>query len=90
MLMKFSGVRIHQFFLVVLSSMVVSFSSFSQRAAADSAIGATWLGIHYGANLSGGDLADRYGFLNHLGIIAGRKTKKNYVFGTRRSVYFWK
>lgn len=86
--MKFPFLRTYPLVFGVLCSITFSFSAFSQRAAADSAIGATWLGVHYGANLSGGDLAERYGFLNHVGIVAGRKTNKNYVFGLDAAFIF--
>lgn len=62
--------------------------AFSQRNMGDSCVGATWLGLQYGANMTSGDLADRYGFLNNLGIFAGYKTKKNYVFGLDANFIF--
>jgi hypothetical protein len=40
---------------------------FSQRNVKDSIIGTPLIGVHYGANWTGGDLADRYGFFNHIG-----------------------
>lgn len=62
--------------------------AFGQRNVADSCIGATWLSVQYGGNFTAGDLADRYGFLNHIGLFAGYKTKKNYVFGVDASFIF--
>ena len=49
---------------------------FAQRNVADSAIGVTWLSPQYGFNISGGDLAERYGYFNAIGFTAGYKTKK--------------
>jgi hypothetical protein len=66
-------------FLFLLSSSC--FYSFSQRNVRDSVIGTPWVGVHYGANSTGGDLADRYGMLNHIGAIAGYKTSKNWFWG---------
>jgi hypothetical protein len=54
---------------------------FGQRNIKDSIISTPWVGIHYGMNATGGDLADRYGMLNHLGAIAGYKTTKNWFWG---------
>jgi hypothetical protein len=44
------------------------------------AIGTPLIGVHYGANWTGGDLADRYGFLNHIGGMAGYKTNRNWYW----------
>ena len=44
-------------------------------------IGAIWFGAQYGYNLTAGDLAEKHGNFNHLGIFAGYKTKKNWVYG---------
>ena len=53
----------------------------AQSQKSDSAVSRTWIGFEYGANGTSADLADRYGFLNHLGLMTGFKTKKNYFFG---------
>lgn len=53
---------------------------FSQRNVKDSVIGTPLIGLHYGANWTGGDLADRYGFFNHIGGMAGYKTNKNWYW----------
>ena len=61
--------------------LLVSPLTQAQRNMADSIIPSTWLVVQYGGGFTGGDLADRYGYLNHVGIFAGYKTKKNWVFG---------
>jgi hypothetical protein len=53
----------------------------AQTQKSDSAVSRTWIGFEYGANGTANDLADRYGFLNHVGLMTGFKTKKNYFFG---------
>lgn len=53
---------------------------FSQRNVKDSIIGTPLIGVHYGANWTGGDLADRYGFFNHIGGMVGYKTNKNWYW----------
>ena len=53
---------------------------FSQRNVKDSVIGTPLIGVHYGGNWTQGDLADRYGYLNHVGIMAGYKTNKNWYW----------
>lgn len=67
--------------LFLLLGMSLTFSAFSQRNLKDSIIGTPWVAVHYGANTTGGDLADRYGFLNHIGAVAGYKTSKNWFWG---------
>lgn len=54
---------------------------FAQRNVRDSVIGTPWVAITYGSNWSGGDLLKKYGYLNHLGFLAGYKTKKNVFIG---------
>ena len=40
-----------------------------QRNVKDSAIATPWIGVHYGGNFPFADLNDRYGYLNHIGIM---------------------
>lgn len=54
---------------------------FSQRNMKDSVVGTPWVAFHYGANWTQADLAERYGFLNHVGALAGYKTSKNWFWG---------
>ena len=60
----------------------------AQNQTYDSAVSRTWIGFEYGANGSSKDLADRYGFLNHVGLMTGFKTKKNYFFGVNSYFLF--
>jgi len=57
------------------------FTLFAQRNVRDSIIGTPLIGLHYGGNFTAADLADRYGYLNHIGIQAGWKTTKNWYYG---------
>lgn len=52
-----------------------------QRNVKDSAIATPWIGVHYGGNFPTGDLGDRYGYLNHIGVMAGYKTAKQLYLG---------
>jgi hypothetical protein len=63
--------------IILLSSFVVH----GQRNVRDSVISTPWIALHYGLMAPGGDLATRYGTLNHLGAMAGYKTSKNWVWG---------
>lgn len=73
--------------LLFLICLLGSFVSYGQRDVSE-AIGTPYIGIHYGANWTGGDLADRYGFTNALGSHAGYKTKKNWVYGIDGNFFF--
>lgn len=53
----------------------------AQRNVTDSAIATPWVALHYGLNATDGDLAKRFGVLNHVGAMAGYKTERNWVFG---------
>lgn len=52
------------------------------------AIGTPYIGVHYGANWTGGDLAERYGFTNSIGSHSGYKTKKNWIYGVDGNFFF--
>jgi hypothetical protein len=52
-----------------------------QSGIRDSTIGFTYLGVHYGYYLPGGDMNDRFGNNSILGGNFIRKTKKNFLFG---------
>ena len=76
---------------IITLSILFSISSNSlqaQRNLADSAIGTTWLGIQYSGGFTAGELADRFGYLNHVGIFAGYKDKKNWVYGLEGNFMF--
>ena len=61
--------------------MLALIEAHAQRNVSDSIIPSTWLVVQYGGGFTSGDLADRYGYLNHVGIFAGYKTKRNWVLG---------
>ena len=73
--------------LFVLFLFVAHFS-FSQWSKIDSTISRPWIGIEYGGNWTQEDLAERYGFMNHLGIIVGYKTSKNWFYGIESCFQF--
>ncbi len=68
--------------------MVSQFNLYSQRNVKDSIIGSPLIGVHYGGNWTAIDLADRYGFLNHVGVNGGYKTKKNWCYGVDANFIF--
>jgi len=68
--------------------LLSTFSIFSQRNVRDSIIGTPMIGVHYGANWTAGDLYQRYGFLNHIGILAGYKTSRNVFWGMDANFMF--
>ena len=74
--------------ILLLSFFLLAGNTQAQRNVADSTIGAVWLGVQYGGNFSAGDLADRFGYLNHIGITAGYKTDRNWVFGVDGNFIF--
>lgn len=65
---------------VLFLVLIFQGSVFSQRNVKDQTIGTPYIGIQYGAHLTGGDLAERYGFTNSLGSTAGYKTSRNWIF----------
>jgi hypothetical protein len=62
--------------------------AFGQRNVADSAIATPWVSVHYGINGTAGDLAERHGIFSHVGMFAGYKTKRNWIFGADGSYMF--
>ncbi len=61
--------------------LILSVAAFAQRNVRDSIIGTPWVALHYGGNWTAGDMADRFGYTNHLGAMAGYKTSRNWVYG---------
>lgn len=61
---------------------------FAQRNVKDSIISTPWIGIHYGGNWTQKDLALRYGYLNHIGVLGGYKTTKNWFWGVEGNFIF--
>ena len=74
--------------IVLLTFITLSLTIVGQRNVTDSIIGTPWVGVHYGGNWTGGDLANRYGYLNHAGFMAGYKTKKNVYLGMEANFIF--
>ena len=74
--------------ILVVIFLFLSNVVLSQRNVQDSVIGTPMIGLHYGANMTAGDLLDRYGLLNHLGVMAGYKTKRNWFFGVDANFMF--
>lgn len=61
--------------------LLLPMCTFAQRNVRDSTIGTPWISVHYGLNWTAGDMAQRHGLLNHIGMFAGYKTRSNWVFG---------
>ncbi|MEX1192878.1 MAG: hypothetical protein WEA99_12965 [Brumimicrobium sp.] len=78
-----------RFFLFFLG-MLFTTALFAQRNVTDETIGTPYVGVQYGPNLTGGDLADRYGLTHALGGIAGYKTKRNWIFALDGNFLFGK
>jgi hypothetical protein len=76
------------FFLMSFVLLCLSTNVNAQRNVKDSIIGTPLIALHYGGNLPQGDLKDRYGFLNHLGFLAGYKTNQNWFFGVDANFIF--
>jgi hypothetical protein len=65
-----------------------NFTVFAQRNVKDSVISTPLVAVQYGAMWPGGDLADRYGYMSHVGFSAGFKTKKNWYIGSDANFMF--
>ena len=75
-------------YILFIFTLYISFISFTQRNVKDSSISTPWVSIHYNGMFTYGDLADRYGYLNHLGFSAGYKLKSNWVFTSDAAFIF--
>ena len=75
-------------YLFGLIGVLSSFSILYQRNVRDSIISTPMIGVHYGANWTAGDLYQRYGFMNHIGILAGYKTSRNVFLGMDANFIF--
>lgn len=73
---------------LALFLLFFSFNGNAQRNVRDSVVATPWISVHYGLNWTGGDLADRYGLLNHIGGFIGYKTRKNWIYGVDGSFIF--
>ena len=74
--------------LFILGCVLLSHHIFAQRNVKDEVIGTPMVGIHYTAVWPQLDLADRYGFTSQVGLTAGYKTKKNWVYGVEGNFNF--
>jgi hypothetical protein len=70
---KFLGFSV---FFLCFSPLVIG-----QRNVKDSIIGTPWIAVSYGGNWANKDLATKFGFLNHIGVLAGYKTSRNWYWG---------
>jgi len=73
---------------LITFTFLLSYTSFSQRNVRDSIIGTPWIAVNYGGNWTNDDLSLKYGYLNHMGVMAGYKTKKNWFYGVDANFIF--
>lgn len=75
---------------IALFIILLSFQSkvSAQRVASDTVLATPWISVNYGGNWTSGDLSKRYGFLNNLGLFAGYKTNKNWIYGIEGNFIF--
>jgi hypothetical protein len=78
----------NNFCLCVILTLLLVNQLNAQRNVTDSIISTPILGAHYGANWTQGDLADRFGYLNHIGLMTGYKTSKNWFWGIDANFLF--
>lgn len=69
-------------------ALFFSFKLQAQRSVNDSIIATPWISVQYGLNWTAGDLDERFGLLNHLGLFAGWKNRKNWVLGVESCFIF--
>ena len=75
--------------LFILLSLLISASGiYGQESDINAPNLRTWVAFEYGANGTFGALAERYGFLNHVGLMTGIKTKGNLFFGLNSTFLF--
>ena len=75
--------------LFILLSLLISASGlYGQESDINAPNLRTWVAFEYGANGTFGALAERYGFLNHVGLMTGVKTKGNLFFGLNSTFLF--
>ena len=74
--------------LVTVAFVFIAQLSFSQWKQADSTTSRPWLSVEYGGNWTLADMADRYGYMNHIGLVGGFKTDKNWFFGIETCFQF--
>jgi len=64
------------------------FWGLSQRNLRDSVVSTPVFAIQYSGTASEGDLKERYGYFNHIGVSAGYKTQKNWYAGIAGNFLF--
>ncbi|MFM8595822.1 MAG: hypothetical protein ACKOBN_01855 [Flavobacteriales bacterium] len=74
----------HGFLICFLFSSVLTFAQVS----GSESVSVPVVGVHYGGAFSGGDLAERFGYLNRVGFTAGYKLKNNWSFGLESDFWF--
>ncbi len=77
-------------FRILLCFIILGFNVLGQRNVKDSIISTPWVSVQYGLNWTAGNLDERLGLLNHVGMFAGYKTSKNWIFGVDGSFIFGK
>ena len=75
-------------FIILSLTLINYFNVLGQRNIKDSTIGTPWIAVHYGANWTKKDLSLKFGFLNHIGTLAGYKTKKNWFYGVEANFIY--
>ena len=68
-------------YIVYFFTFFISITTFSQRNLKDESIFTPIFGLNYKANISGGDMAQRWGFTNTIGADIDFKLKNNLIFG---------
>lgn len=77
--------------ILTLFIFLTAYGTFAQRSLRDSTVNTFLIGLNYKANLTGGDLSERWGFNNHLGLDISNKFKNNvtvtlgggFIFGNQ-------
>lgn len=82
---------IFQYSRLFKSTLCVFFINFAfAQRDVSKAVSTPYIGIQYGLNWTGGDLAERYGLTNAIGLHAGYKTNRNWVYGIDGNFFFGK
>ena len=74
--------------ILTISFIFIAQLSFAQWKQADSTTSRPWISFEYGGNWTAADMADRYGYMNHIGMVGGFKTDKNWFFGIETCFQF--
>ena len=73
---------------VLFLALLCQFSAFAQLNVRDSSINQFFMGANYKFNMTGGDLAKRWGFNNAIGMDIQYKFKNNLTVGIDGSFIF--